>query len=607
MKYLLLSSFFCSFLLLCDSYRLYINRYTNPYGKKYYDDLQKRKQEQQNNNSPQNYTNNENFRRRYPLSNNYFEQELKRLNSRNVTTQNNAIIGNNTYESDSEESDISIYGPNNHTVKLDQRHIFQIFGIKVDGEEDDNGISDHEDDVYEKQGDSPFQLLKKCNIKFNDVGGYDSVKKEMSQCVDLLKDYKKYAKFNVRVPKGLIMEGPPGTGKTLLAKAFAGEAGCSFIPVAGSDFQEKYVGVGPQRVRQLFRLAKKNKPSIIFIDEIDAVGRTRSSDGETSSSERDSTLNALLVELDGFKNNSGIFLVSATNRIDLLDNALIRPGRIDKKISIGLPDKETRKKIIDIHITGKPCDEKVDINDLVEITEGFTGAQIENLLNEAMLFALRENREIFTSDDFEIALNKMMVGWQPMDHEFTDDIVDHITIHEMGHAIVGIFSKHHSNVTKVVINFSSPSSPGYTVFENKRSQIYTREALFERIMILLAGRIAEEVFYGVSVTTGAINDFEEASKLAQKMILYYGMGSNVIMPYNSDKYKEEIDRDVMEIINTAYNSAKKILVGAKPLIEETSNILKSKKILKIKEIMDIIDDKYEYLHENEFSEYLDLC
>ena len=393
------------------------------------------------------------------------------------------------------------------------------------------------------------------------------------------------------------MEGPPGTGKTLLAKALAGEAGCSFIPVSGSDFQEKYVGVGSQRIRQLFRLAKKHKPSIIFIDEVDAVGRSRSTDGETSSSERDSTLNSLLVELDGFKNNSGVFIVSATNRIDLLDSALTRPGRIDKKISIGLPDKDTRKHILGIHIKGKPCDESIVIDNLVEVTEGFTGAQIENLLNEAMLYALREDREIFNMNDFEISLNKMMVGWQPMDHEFSDDIINHITIHEMGHAIVGMLSKHHSNVTKVVINFSSPTSPGYTVFETKRTNIYTREALFERLMILLAGRIAEEVMYGVSVTTGAINDFEEALKLAEKMVVYYGMGSNPIYPHNSDKYKELIDNDAIQLINKAYHYSSVLLKKSRCLIRESSEMLKNEKILQASVVNDLIDEKYSYLRE----------
>ena len=337
---------------------------------------------------------------------------------------------------------------------------------------------------------------------------------------------------------------------------------------------------------------KKNIPCIIFIDEIDALGRKRSSDGESSSNERDNTLNALLVELDGFKNNSGIFLVAATNRVDLLDNALIRPGRIDKKVYIGLPDTSTREAIINIHINGKPYCDSIGLSELVEVTEGLSGAQIENLLNEAMLNALRMNNTQFCYKDFDFVMNKMIAGWQPIEHEFTSDIIDHIAIHEMGHAIVGFLSKYHSKMSKVVINLSSPKSPGYTVFKSSTSNIYTREALFEHLMILLSGRIAEEVFYNVSVTTGAINDFEEALKLAEKMVVYYGMGSNIIYPSTSEKYKELIDNDVINLINSAYSFAEIIILNCKDLIYETSELLKQDKLLKADKISELINTKY---------------
>ena len=408
-----------------------------------------------------------------------------------------------------------------------------------------------------------FEVITKFPTTFKDIGGFDKIKSELSQCIDFLSNYTKYLNYNVRVPKGLILEGPPGNGKTLLAKGLAGEAKVGFIAVSGSEFQEKYVGVGSSRVRELFALAKKNIPCIIFIDEIDALGRKRSGDGETSSSERDSTLNELLVSLDGFKNNTGIFLICATNRADLLDPALTRPGRIDKRIFIGLPDASTREAILQIHTKGKPYDSTINVKDLVDITLGLSGAQIENLLNEAMLNALRYNREVMSNTDIDTIMNKMMAGWQPNDHQFTSDIIDHIAIHEMGHAIVGMLAKHHSKMTKVIINLSSPKSPAYTVFEGTTSSIYTREALFEHLAILLAGRIAEEVFYDVSVTTGAINDFEEAFKLAEKMIVYYGMGKKIIYPSLSETYKEKIDNEVFNLINDAYAYSEFIIKNSK--------------------------------------------
>lgn len=538
----------------------------------------------------------------YNTDSNYYESLLKKLNSKNITEQNMSILGNNIQELHDNKTDL----PRVRIIIKKPQNFLSGLGIQfnpIDEEisdmnefnKDDNDNSDSSSSSSSYTKTKNFEVLKKPTTNFSHVGGYENVKDELKQCVDILKNYQKYQKYNVRVPKGLILEGPPGTGKTLIAKALAGEAKCSFIPVSGSDFQEKYVGVGPTRIKELFRLARENVPCIIFVDEIDAVGRKRSSDGESSSNERDNTLNALLVELDGFKNTTGIFMVAATNRFDLLDNALTRPGRIDKKIFIGLPDKKTRDSIINIHIKGKPCDNSIEIPNLIEITDGLSGAQIENLLNEAMLNALRYNRTEFNFNDFDIIMNKMMAGWQPNEHQFTSNIIDHIAIHEMGHAVVGFFSKHHSKMSKVVINLSSPKSPGYTVFESSTSNIYVRESLFEHLMILLSGRIAEEVFYNVSVTTGALNDFEEALKLAEKMVLYYGMGSNVIYPSNSEKYKEMIDNDVIELINNAYKCAQIIITTCKDLIYETSEILKKDKLLKADALDALINDKYKDL------------
>jgi ATP-dependent metalloprotease FtsH len=621
--------------------KFFYKKTSNPYGKKYYDDLLNRKQTEGIKQPtikkipsliiPLKF--------KYPVSKLYFEEQLKRLNSRNITSQLNGILNPNAeqeYElKDYDLSDYDLEDPDPNydldykqyrkdygqdyspedgqedeqdenrqplQIHLNRKNLLEAFGIKIENDNEYDTGPEYEnysrprstnDNANAKSQN--FEVIKKSSFKFNDVGGYQNVKDELNQCIDILKNYQNYIKYNVRIPKGLILEGPPGTGKTLLAKALAGEAGCGFIAVSGADFQEKYVGVGSSRIKELFKLAKQHIPCIIFIDEIDAVGRKRSTDGESSSNERDSTLNALLVELDGFKNNTGIFLVSATNRVDLLDSALTRPGRIDKKIYIGLPDSVTRKAIIDIHINGKPHEPSIKIDELVEFTEGLSGAQIENLLNEAMLNALRYSRNTFTFKDFDLVLNKMMVGWQPNEHEFTSDIIDHIAIHEMGHAIVGIFSKHHSKLTKVVINFSSPKSPGYTVFESSTSNIYTREMLFEHLMILLSGRIAEEIFYGVSVTTGALNDFEEALKLAEKMVIYYGMGTNVIYPSSSDKYKELIDTDVIDLINNAYSYAEIVLIKSKKLIQETAEILKSDKYLSAATIHELINKNHKYL------------
>jgi ATP-dependent metalloprotease FtsH len=592
-------------------------------------------------------------KRDYHISGRYYEEYIKRLNSKNISIQSDAILGNGEYNPYTKERENYTYlGLDGTFVK--QKNVNQLLkkASKLSGElanlsqremeeekrmieferdmrkkikelnydihnnenenEDTNGLEEHWKNqknpknpnyygkpVTDKSLEMPketksknFEVVYNYGVTFKDIGGYENIKQELGQCVDILRNYTKYSRFNVRIPKGMILEGQPGNGKTLLAKGLAGESGCGFISVSGSDFQEKYVGVGPTRIKEMFALAKEHVPCIIFIDEIDALGRKRSSDGESASNERDNTLNALLVEMDGFKNNTGIFVLGATNRVDLLDSALTRPGRIDKKIYIGFPDKVTREAILGIHILGKPHDSSIQVADLVEMTEGYSGAQIENLLNEAMLHALRENRFEFNLDDFDLMLNKMIAGWQPVEHRFSPDMIDRISIHEMGHAIVGLLSKHHSKMSKVIINLSSPKMPGYTVFESSLSQLYKREALFEHLMILLSGRIAEEVVYDVSVTTGAINDFEEALKLAEKMVVYYGMGKSVIYPSTSEKYKEKIDDDVKELINNAYKCAQIILTKSRLLILESSEILRDQKIIKSDTLLELMNTKY---------------
>jgi cell division protease FtsH len=554
--------------------------------------------------------------RRYPISRYGREHYLKRLNSRNITERENAMFSESDEEFDPVESLMNTQNKtmDNTTIPtvriiIGRNGFFQSFSENDDDDEEnydkkeDAALSElyarqRRRNAYtnEKSAKSEnFEVIKKSPINFKDVGGYDSIKAELEQCIDLLKNHTKYSNYNVRVPKGLIFEGPPGNGKTLLAKALAGEAKTGFIAVSGSEFQEKYVGVGASRVREIFKLAKENIPCIIFFDEIDAIGRKRSSDGELSSTERDSTLNELLVAMDGFKNTSGVFVIGATNRADLLDPALVRPGRIDKRIYIGNPDEKTRRAILRIHLKGKPHDKNISVDDLVEVTNGYSAAQIENIVNEAMLNALKMNQTKFTMNDIEVVLNRMMVGWQPTEHQFTANIINNIAIHEMGHAIVGLLSKHHSKITKVIINLQAPQSPGYTVFEKSTSTIFTREALFEHLMILMAGRIAEEIIFDVSVTTGAIGDFEEALKLAQKMVVYYGMGKNVIYPSMSEKYKQMIDEEVAKLIHDAYSYSEFILRNSKEFMQEGAEILKRDKLLKAETLVELLNTKYKNL------------
>ena len=575
-------------------YRMQYNGKKYPLSRPYYD-KQMKKLTNNSDTPPESFMN----KRNYPLSRDYYEKYIKRLNSKNISEQTNEILG---------PEDESEFDKTNTTYRIviSQNYVSQLFS---DLQSINSGYNELEDDFYEKRQkrvgggtkgkkSENFEVMFDYETNFTAVGGYDSIKKELEQCVDLLKNYNKYAKFNVRVPKGLIFEGPPGNGKTLLAKALAGESGTGFIAVSGSQFQEMYVGVGSSRIRELFQLAQKNIPCIIFIDEIDALGRSRGSDKETSSAERDNTLNELLVCLDGFKTKAGVFLIGATNRADLLDPALLRPGRIDKRVFIGNPDEAARRAILKIHSKGKPRMPDVNDEDLVEITNGFSAAQIENLLNEAMLNALRYDREQFTQDDIDVVYNKVLVGWQPSEHIFTDEMLEKICVHEMGHAIVGLLARNHSKVKKVIINLSSPNSPGYTLFEKSTSNIFNRDTLFEHLMILLGGRIAEELFYGhLGISTGAISDFEEALTLANKMITYYGMGDMAIYPSHSEKYKELIDNEIAKLLQDAYAYSYGIIDGAKDFIYEGALLLKENRVLTAEQLKEIIETKYAELFE----------
>ncbi len=517
------------------------------------------------------------------------EKELEKQLKDNLSENNNTEEGEKKYTIEDNRQN------RNPTGYVDEQGVFRYRGpriiISTQPIQTPNNEPAHTNENVETKGE--FQIYRSMKTNFKDVGGYQKIKDELMQTSDILLNYSKYKKFNVRTPKGIIFEGPPGNGKTLLAKGYCGELNISFIPVSGSEFAEKYVGVGAYRVRELFKIANENKPCIVFIDEIDALGRARGND-ETSNSEKDQTLNQLLVCLDGFKESDGVFVIGATNRVDLLDSALTRPGRIDKNVYFGNPDSETRKAIIGIHSEGKPMDLAISLDDIVETTGGFSGAQIENLLNEAMLKALRENREIIKPNDLEYVLNRIYAGWQNKESKFSDDIIDRIVMHEIGHAIVGFLCHDHAKLTKIVLNLWSPKTPGYTIFErnDEDSNIYTKTGLFNHLMVLLAGRIAEEVFFGYSVTTGARQDLEQAFGLAKNMIVNYGMGKQNIYPDMSDHSKYLIDQEVNKLLVMANDHARIMILKTKPLMQDCAAKLKEDKLLKRDEILKLIDDKY---------------
>lgn len=523
---------------------------------------------------------------------------LQNINNELINSFTNS---NNNDESINDMNDINDIDkkedPNISNKKvIPQNGYFDPFGVfryyRISGNQ--NPYQQSSESNNEFSGDGNFQIIKKPTHNFNDIGGYDKIKSELMQSADILINYDKYKKYNVRVPKGIIFEGPPGNGKTLMAKCFSGELNVSFIPVSGSEFSEKYVGVGASRIRELFKLADENKPTIIFIDEIDALARKRGMDSVSSNSEKDQTLNQLLISLDGFKSSDGVFVIGATNRIDLLDSALMRPGRIDKNIYIGNPDTDTRKEIIKIHLNGKPISRKITEDYIIELTGGFSGAQIENLLNEAMLRALREDRDIIMMDDLEFIANRIVAGWQATESKYSDDIINRIVIHELGHAIIGFFSPEHPALVKVTLNLWSPKTPGYTIFENSDQDIniFTKNGLLSHLMVLLGGRIAEEIFYGYSVTTGAKKDLEEAYSLAKNMIMHYGMGEKSIYPDFSDQSKYLIDQEINKLILEAHSTTLLILNNAKSLIIDCVELLKKNSILKPDDIMNIIDTKY---------------
>lgn len=426
---------------------------------------------------------------------------------------------------------------------------------------------------------------QKHKVRFNDVAGADEEKQELVEVVDFLKDPRRFADIGARIPKGILLVGPPGTGKTLLARAVAGEAGVPFFSISGSDFVEMFVGVGASRVRDLFENAKKNSPCIIFIDEIDAVGRQRGAGLGGGHDEREQTLNQLLVEMDGFGANEGVIIIAATNRPDILDPALLRPGRFDRQITVGRPDVKGREEVLRVHARNKPLEPTVDLKAIAQRTPGFSGADLENLLNEAALVAARRNKLKIDMSDIDEATDRVIAGPAKKNRVISKKERNIVAFHEAGHTVVGLMLDDAETVHKVTI-VPRGQAGGYAVMLPKEDRYFmTKPELLDKISGLLGGRVAEDLVFG-EVSTGAHNDFQRATAIARSMVTEYGMsdkigpiqfgqgqGGNVFLgrDFNSDQnYSDaiafEIDQEIQRIIKEQYLRTKEILTEKKDLL-----------------------------------------
>ncbi len=433
-------------------------------------------------------------------------------------------------------------------------------------------------------GKSRARLSRKSGTTFKDVAGLQEEKEEMIEIVDFLKNPKKYFEMGARIPKGILLVGPPGTGKTLLARAVAGEANVPFFTISGSDFVEMFVGVGASRVRDMFKTAKQNAPCIIFIDEIDAVGRQRGTGLGGGHDEREQTLNQLLVEMDGFGTNTGIIVMAATNRADILDPALLRPGRFDRQIHISLPDVNAREEILKVHARNKHLSPRVNLMDVARRTPGFSGADLENLLNEAALLAARENCREIKIYHIDEAVDRVMMGPAKKSKKYTDTEKALVAYHESGHAVIGIRLKYASVVQKITI-VPRGDAGGYNLMTPaEETFLQTKQTLTAQITSLLAGRIAEQMVFN-QMTTGAHDDFRKATAIARAMVTEYGMSSLGPVQYErnssqvflgrdymsdknfSDQVALEIDNEVRKIINECYEQGEQILKDNRQLLD----------------------------------------
>merc|ERR550514_1370753 len=384
---------------------------------------------------------------------------------------------------------------------------------------------------------SKIEMEPQTGVGFDDVAGCEGSKLELTEVVDFLKNPAKYAALGTKVPRGCLMEGPPGTGKTLLAKAVAGEAGVPFISSSASEFVEMFVGVGASRVRDLFAQAKKNAPCIVFIDEIDAIGRQRAGGGGGmgggGNDEREQTLNQILTEMDGFEGNTGVIVIAATNRADVLDQALVRPGRFDRRVPVDLPDVKGRQEILKVHVRGKPLDKDFELQIVAKRTTGFSGAGLANLMNEAAIVAARNGKDVISYDEIDYAIDRLTVGMQKTTGMSFPARQLLVAYHESGHAIMGLLTPEYDMVTKVTIIPRSGGAGGFTLFtppeERLESGMYSKKYLVAQLTVALGGRVAEEIIYGRDeITTGASNDLQQVRNIARRMVSQWGFANEAM-------------------------------------------------------------------------------
>ena len=450
-------------------------------------------------------------------------------------------------------------------------------------------------------GKSRAKLVEESRATFKDVAGLTEEKEEVQELIDFLKNPKKFTSMGARIPKGVLLVGPPGTGKTLLARAVAGEAKVPFYYISGSDFVELFVGIGASRVRYMFKQAKMNAPCLIFIDEIDAVGRQRGTGLGGGHDEREQTLNQLLTEMDGFGANEGIIIIAATNRPDVLDPALLRPGRFDRQVTVSLPDKNARIEILKVHAKNKVLAKNITLEYLAKRTPGFSGADLENLLNEAALLAVRRSKKEITMAEIDEATDRVLMGPAKVTKKYTDKEKKLVAFHEAGHAVMGLKLDGANEVQKITI-IPRGHAGGYTMMTPKEESFnYTKNELLESICGLLGGRVAEEVTFG-EITTGAHDDFKKATKIARSMVTEYGMSSlgpmmleepdgNTFLGRDytknrniSDTVAHEIDEEMRSIINNCYEKTKKIISENKDLLSLIANTLLEEETITKEEI-----------------------